>query len=115
MASAWQSLPQATARKVHRREAHGQEVDAVNRVEAFDWVHTRLIVGDMALDELAEVFTVLTGHRPDAAERSQGLFRRCFDEVVSMPCVAVPAPSKVNHRKARASSTTVGDSIERRS
>jgi hypothetical protein len=33
--------------------------------EACQWVHARLLVGDMAFDELVAAFTALVGHVPN--------------------------------------------------
>ena len=61
----------------------------MNKREACQWVHARLIVGDMAFDELDAAFTALVGRAPNAPDRREGLFRRCCDTVTSL--TGVPA------------------------
>ena len=75
-------------------------MDELNKVEACEWVHTRLIVGEMPTDELTAAFAILTGRVPEEADRLHGLFRRCFDVVMAMPRSAAPrpVPVRVRHR-----------------
>ena len=56
----------------------------MNRLEACQWVHARLIVGDMVFDELVAAFTALVGRAPNAPDRRKGLFGRCCDTVTSL-------------------------------
>jgi len=56
----------------------------VNEREACQWVHARLIVGDMVFDELVAAFTALIGRAPNAPDRREGLFGRCCDTVTSL-------------------------------
>jgi hypothetical protein len=60
------------------------EIRDVNKREACQWVHTRLIVGDMVFDELVAAFTALVGRAPNAPDRREGLFGRCCDAVTSL-------------------------------
>jgi hypothetical protein len=60
----------------------------MNKREACQWVHARLIVGDMAFDELDAAFTALVGHVPKAPDRREGLFRRCCEAVTSLTGVS---------------------------
>jgi hypothetical protein len=63
----------------------------MNKREACQWVHARLIVGDMAFDELVAAFTALVGRAPNAPDRREGLFGRCCDTVTSLTSVP-PVP-----------------------
>ena len=56
----------------------------MNRLEACQWVHARLIVGDMVFDELVAAFTALVGRAPNAPDRRKGLFGRCCDTVTML-------------------------------
>lgn len=56
----------------------------MNRIEACHWVHARLIDGDMVFDELVAAFTALVGRAPNAPDRREGLFGRCYDAVTSL-------------------------------
>jgi hypothetical protein len=68
----------------------------MNKREACEWVHARLIVGDMVFDELVAAFTALIGRAPNAPDRREGLFGRCCDTVTSLTGVPRPrhAPTK---------------------
>ena len=56
----------------------------MNKREACEWVHTRMIVDEMPTDDLVAAFTVLVGHVPTAPDRRNGLFRRCYEIVTSL-------------------------------
>ena len=56
----------------------------MNRREACEWVHARLIVGDMVFDDLIAAFTALVGRAPNAPDRRKGLFGRCCDTVTML-------------------------------
>lgn len=60
------------------------EMRGMNKREACQWVHARLIVGDMVFDELVAAFTALVGRAPNAPDRREGLFGRCCDTVTSL-------------------------------
>ena len=56
----------------------------MNKLEACEWVHTRMIVDEMPTDELVAAFTALVGHVPTAPDRRNGLFRRCYEIVTAL-------------------------------
>ena len=56
--------------------------------EAHEWVHTRLIVDEMPFDELVAAFTALVGRVPKGPDRRDGLFRRCYEIVMSLTAVS---------------------------
>ena len=56
----------------------------MNKVEACEWVHSRMIVDEMPTDDLVAAFTALVGHVPTAPDRRTGLFRRCYEIVTSL-------------------------------
>ena len=56
----------------------------MNKSEACEWVHTRMIVDEMPTDDLVAAFTALVGHVPTAPDRRNGLFRRCYEIVTSL-------------------------------
>ncbi len=72
--------------------------------EACQWVHVRLLVGDMAFDELVAAFTALVGHVPNAPDRRAGLFRRCCETVTSLTGVSQARPPTANLGARRPSS-----------
>jgi hypothetical protein len=70
----------------------------MNKREACEWVHARLIVDEMPFDELVAAFTVLVGRVPKAPEFRDGLFRRCYEIVTTLTGVSEGlrlAPSRV--------------------
>ena len=55
--------------------------------QAREWVHTKLIIVEMAHEELVAAFTALAERPPAMADFPQGLFRVCCDIVTSTdPC-----------------------------
>ena len=56
----------------------------MNKFEACEWVHTRMIVDEMPTDDLVAAFTALVGHVPTAPDRRNGLFRRCYEIVTAL-------------------------------
>jgi len=60
----------------------------MTRREACEWVDARLIVDEMPFDELVAAFTVLVGRVPKEPDRRDGLFRRCYEIVVSLTGVS---------------------------
>jgi hypothetical protein len=48
-------------------------------------VHRQLIVEELDTERLVAAFTALSDHAPSAADRGQGLFRRCWEIVMSAP------------------------------
>ena len=81
------------------------EIRDMNKREACQWVHTRLIVGDMPFDELVAAFTALVGRAPNAPDRREGLFRRCCDTVTSLTGVSQALHTTTNVRARRLSSS----------
>jgi hypothetical protein len=75
----------------------------MNKREACQWVHARLIVGDMAFEELVAAFTALVGRAPNAPDRREGLFRRCCDAVTSLTGVPEARHMTANVRTRRPS------------
>jgi hypothetical protein len=47
--------------------------------QAREWVNRQLIVEDMGYEQLVAAFTALADRKPDAADRSRGLFRSCCE------------------------------------
>ena len=76
----------------------------MNQREACQWVHTQLIVGEMAFDELVAAFTALVGRVPNEPDRRAGLFRRCQEVVTSLTGVseAMRTTTKVRARRSSA-------------
>ena len=72
----------------------------MTKQQAREWVHKQLIVDEFDSAQLVAAFTVLTRRKPDALDRRNGLFRRCFEIVTTatpadpmMPVtVALPKP-----------------------
>jgi hypothetical protein len=62
----------------------------MNKREACEWVHARLIVDEMPFDELVAAFTALVGHVPKEPDRREGLFRRCHEVVMSLTGASEP-------------------------
>ena len=77
----------------------------MNKREACQWVHARLIVGDMAFDELDAAFTALVGRAPNAPDRREGLFRRCCETVTSLTGVSQAQHTSMKGRARRPSSS----------
>ena len=55
----------------------------MTKTEAREWVHTKLIIVEMAHDELVAAFTALAERPPETADRQKGLFQRCCEIIVS--------------------------------
>ncbi len=55
----------------------------MTRQQAREWVHKQLIVDEFDSAQLVAAFTVLTKKKPDAVDRQNGLFRRCFEIVIA--------------------------------
>jgi hypothetical protein len=62
----------------------------MNKREACEWVHARLIVGEMPFDDLVAAFTALVGRVPNATDQRDELFRRCYEIVASLTGVSAP-------------------------
>jgi len=77
----------------------------MNKREACQWVHARLIVGDLPFDELVPAFTALVGRAPEAPDRREGLFKRCCDIVTSLTGVPQAQHTTANVRARRPSSS----------
>ena len=60
----------------------------MNKREACQWVHARMIVDELPADDLEAAFTALVGHVPKGSDRREGLFRRCYEIVTSMTGVS---------------------------
>jgi hypothetical protein len=75
----------------------------MNRREACEWVHARLIVDEMPSDELVAAFTVLVGRVPKGPDRD-GMFRRCYDIVGSLTGVSEELQFAAKTRARRPSS-----------
>ena len=65
----------------------------MNKREACEWVHARLIVDEMPFDDLVAAFTALVGHVPKVTDHRDGLFRRCYEIVTSLNGVSAPKTS----------------------
>ena len=79
-------------------------MDHMNKSEACEWVHARLIVDEMPSDNLVAAFTALVGRVPNAPDRREGLVRRCYEIATSLTGVSDglrSAPSPRARRSVR--------------
>jgi hypothetical protein len=78
-------------------------MDDMNKREACEWVHARLIVDEMSSEDLVAAFTALVGRVPGGPDRRDGLFRRCYEIVTSLTGVSdgLHAATNTRARSAR--------------
>lgn len=67
--------------------------------QAREWVHQQLILDELDSNQLVAAFTVLTSRRPDAADRQNGLFRRCLEIVLGAASAGPPMPVTAPQRR----------------
>jgi hypothetical protein len=68
----------ARARK-HRFQRSETRRFTLTKRQASEWVNRQLIVEDMGYEQLVAAFTALADRKPDAKDRSRGLFRSCCE------------------------------------
>ncbi len=76
-------------------------MDHMNKTEACEWVHARLIVDEMTSDDLVAAFTALVGRVPNGPDRREGLLRRCYEIATSLTGVSAGLRSAAGPRARR--------------